>query len=120
MRRSLIVMVIATAGLIGCRPAPGGTAPPPSGEGTSTPTDPAASASESPSGASDPEAPVECAASGVAWNGRHDGCAYEVAGCCYPTPSSACAAAGCSERCQILEVFPAQVQCPAKAAAPAS
>ena len=69
----------------------------------------------------DPETPTPavdaggCKAGGEAWDGKHEGCLYEVAGCCYADAASACAAAGCSgEACQILESAPAQVVCRAE------
>lgn len=53
-----------------------------------------------------------CKAGGTTWNGKHEGCLYEVAGCCYPDAAAACTAAGCeSDGCQILESAPAQVVC---------
>ncbi|MCR9164826.1 MAG: hypothetical protein ACE37F_15105 [Nannocystaceae bacterium] len=56
-----------------------------------------------------------CKAGGTAWDGKHEGCLYEVAGCCYGDAAAACAAAGCDgDGCQILESAPAQVACRAK------
>lgn len=52
-----------------------------------------------------------CKAGGTTWDGTHEGCLYEVAGCCYADASAACAAAGCDAACQILESAPAQVVC---------
>lgn len=53
-----------------------------------------------------------CAEGGRPWDGKLEGCLYEVEGCCYDTPAAACAAASCAEdRCQILESAPAQVAC---------
>ena len=58
--------------------------------------------------------PVDCSAlQGHAWDGKADGCVYEVAGCCYGTPEAACTAAGCpGDACRILESAPAQIACP--------
>lgn len=58
------------------------------------------------------DAPAGCAAQGTPWSGRHEGCLYEVKGCCYPDAEAACAAAACeSGGCQILESAPAQIVC---------
>lgn len=54
----------------------------------------------------------ECGAGGVKWNGKREGCLYEVDGCCYGTPQSACVAASCKgERCQVIETSPGQIAC---------
>jgi len=55
--------------------------------------------------------PEGCRAGGTEWAGKHEGCLYEVEGCCYPSPGAACAAAGCPKGCQILESAPAQIRC---------
>lgn len=76
-----------------------------------------------PSGAKDPGAPAAgaasdndaadgCKAGGTPWGGKHEGCLYEVAGCCYGDAQSACQAAGCEGKgCQVLESAPAQIVC---------
>ena len=64
------------------------------------------------------EAPGGCRASGSPWDGKLQGCLYEVSGCCYPDDASACAAAGCEgDTCQVLESAPAQVRCTVPAVA---
>ncbi|MBL8941942.1 MAG: hypothetical protein JNK45_02290, partial [Myxococcales bacterium] len=49
------------------------------------------------------------------WNGAPEGCAYEVAGCCYVDAETACAAAKCeASACEVLETHPAQIRCRAQ------
>ncbi len=56
--------------------------------------------------------PEGCRSGGEAWDGRHEGCIYEVGACCYPSPKLACEAAQCEAgACQILESSPAQIRC---------
>lgn len=101
---------------IGCRskPAP---VPPPTGplefdDDAEDPAEPPSTPSTGPATAVDP---AGCKAGGTTWDGKHEGCLYEVAGCCYPDAASACAAAGCEgSGCQILESAPAQVVCRAE------
>lgn len=60
----------------------------------------------------EPEPEEVCASGGRKWDGKPEGCPYEVARCCYDSPAQACAAAKCPEsRCQILESYPAQIAC---------
>ncbi|MBN8612756.1 MAG: hypothetical protein J0L92_19330 [Deltaproteobacteria bacterium] len=40
-----------------------------------------------------------------------EGCEIVVGQCCYRVSTDACAAAGCTGRCLILESYPGQVQC---------
>ena len=85
------------------------------GAPTTNPDDPVSSPEPDPDAepaATDPDAPPTCQDGGEVWDGKHEGCLYEVAGCCYDSPEAACAAAGCEEDCQILESAPAQIACP--------
>ena len=53
-----------------------------------------------------------CKAGGAPWDGKQEGCLYEVAGCCYGDAQAACQAAGCEGTgCQVLESAPAQIAC---------
>jgi hypothetical protein len=57
-------------------------------------------------------APPDCGTIGRLWDGKHEGCLYEVGGCCYDTPEAACTAAGCGGTdCRVLESAPAQIFC---------
>lgn len=59
-----------------------------------------------------PAKPGPCAEGGRLWDGKPQDCSYEHGGCCYGSPATACAAAGCSEdQCQVLESYPAQIMC---------
>lgn len=98
----------------GCRskPAP---VPPPTGPLTFDDDPGTASPATEPGGAADDgakPAPAGCKAGGTPWDGKHAGCLYEVAGCCYDTAQAACQAAGCEGKgCQVLESAPAQIVC---------
>ena len=62
--------------------------------------------------ASPEPAPAGCKAGGTPWDGKHAGCLYEVAGCCYGDAQAACQASGCEGTgCQVLESAPAQIVC---------
>lgn len=62
-----------------------------------------------------PAKPGPCAADGRLWDGKPEGCSYEHGGCCYGSPATACAAAGCAEaECEVLESYPAQISCVAR------
>lgn len=102
MRRFALVLVLA---VVGCK----------KGGSTTTPEDPVTSpepTSVEPAQREDPNAPPKCTEKGRVWDGHHEGCLYEVRGCCYDAPQDACEAAGCPEDCQILESAPAQIACP--------
>ncbi len=106
------VLLASTA----CRskPAP---VPPPTGplEFDDDVDGPGAAPSEDPAAQAPAADAGGCKAGGTAWDGKHDGCLYEVAGCCYLDAASACTAAGCeSAACQIIESAPAQVVCRAE------
>jgi hypothetical protein len=102
MRRFAIALVL----LVGCRR--GETSSPANGDGTK----PATTAGGDAPGASGDAPPAERCAGGTEWNGKPEGCAYEVDGCCYADAETACAAAKCAnEACEILETYPAQVRC---------
>lgn len=59
-----------------------------------------------------PPAPGPCAVGGRLWNGKPEDCSYEHGGCCYDSAADACAAAECpTERCNVLESYPAQIAC---------
>ena len=103
MVRRLALGLVVLA-MVGCK-KPGAT---------TNPDDPVASppVEEPEPEPADPNAPPKCTEKGRVWDGHHDGCLYEVAGCCYDTPEDACAAAGCADDCQVLESAPAQIACP--------
>jgi len=99
--RCVLLLVLALA----CRR--GETSPPPDGD-AATPGNTGGGAS---SGAATKSPPERCAG-GAEWNGKPEGCAYEVAGCCYADAETACAAVKCARAaCEILETYPAQVRC---------
>jgi hypothetical protein len=102
-RVALAVLLLAT---VACK----------KGGATTSPDDPVASppAGETPDEPADPNAPPKCTEAGRVWDGHHEGCLYEVGGCCYDGPEDACEAAGCAKDCQILESSPAQIACPKK------
>lgn len=114
VRRLAVAAVVLSMGT-GCRSKP---APSPPATGPLV-FDDDASAPASDSRGEDRPAPAAseveaggCKAGGVAWDGKHDGCLYEVAGCCYGDAQSACQAAGCEGKgCQVLESAPAQIVC---------
>lgn len=59
-----------------------------------------------------PAEPGTCAEGGRLWDGKLGDCSYEHGGCCYDSAASACAAAGCaSDRCNVMESYPAQIAC---------
>lgn len=102
VRRIVLVLVILAA----CRRS---ETSPPAGSDGKTPGTGTPGASSAGGGATEP---VERCAGGVEWNGKPEGCAYEVDGCCYADAEAACAASKCaSEACEILETYPAQVRC---------
>lgn len=111
IRVGVAVGVLLTGG--GCR-SKAAPVPPPSGPLQYDDDDDAQASAGRDAGEPAPEArgPAGCKAGGAPWDGKQEGCVYEVAGCCYPDAKSACAAADCEEAaCQILEFSPAQVTC---------
>jgi len=117
--RRRMACVIALAGWCACR-----TAIPPS-------KDPEPRVETTPSASEDrpepdsaaaplrltPNDPLPCGSDGRLWEGPHEGCFYEHKGCCYPSPETACLAAGCPlVQCQVIEARPAQVVCRSDAA----
>ncbi len=116
VRSDLVSMRVVVAAVAlwmspGCRskPAP---VPPPTGPLTFD-DDPGTA----PPGTGEPGGPSRsttagCKTGGVPWDGKHAGCLYEVAGCCYADAQAACQAAGCNGfECQVLESAPAQIVC---------
>ncbi|MGH1341178.1 MAG: hypothetical protein ACRBN8_06480 [Nannocystales bacterium] len=99
----------------GCRSKPA-SVPPPT-EPPSFDDDPGATPRATPSSGGAPHEspdgePTACKAGGSPWDGKHEGCLYEVAGCCYGDAQAACHAAGCEGTgCQVLESAPAQIVC---------
>ena len=116
---SWIGLGVAVSGLVstGCR-SKADPVPPPTGPLQYDADDEGAAGREpraTTAGARARKGPKDCTARGTPWDGKHEGCLYEVAGCCYPDAASACAAAGCEGAgCQILEFSPAQVTCRAR------
>ncbi|MEM6294081.1 MAG: hypothetical protein AAGA54_22575 [Myxococcota bacterium] len=115
--RRLLMLAAMGATLVGCRaktqPVPPRQGPPAfDDDDAATPEAPATPGEDEEPKPAPAEAPGGCAASGSPWDGKLQGCLYEVSGCCYPDDASACAAAGCdAQTCQILESAPAQVRC---------
>lgn len=118
MRASVCVGVVFGLALAACKstpqPMPPRQGPPAFDEPTQSSDTNFEPASDSPNavgpGAKGPR--EGCAPKGQVWDGKHEGCLYEVAGCCYPDDASACAAAGCeATACHILESAPAQIRC---------
>ena len=113
-----VVMRFVVAAIVlwmspGCRSQPA-SVPPPTGPLTFD-DDPI---EQPPEGEPEPEPaqpkpePAGCKAGGTAWDGKHEGCLYEVTGCCYGDAQAACSAAGCEGTgCQVLESAPAQIVC---------
>lgn len=70
--------------------------------------------SGTPADPADPTPRVTCAAEG--WpqpaDRMEEGCEAVVEGCCYPSDTAACAAAGCEPgACMVMESYPAQIRC---------
>src|SRR5687768_12671478 len=104
--RALLLLALAGLG-VACKPAALAGPKAPDG-GAASGTEPSPSGS-TPAGT---DAPPECASEGSPWDGKAEGCLYEHAGCCYPSPEALCAAAGCAaDACRILESSPAQARC---------
>jgi len=103
-----MALIVALAGACTRQPPPP-SAPP------STPAQSPAPADETlppPQAEPPPPTPGPCAADGRLWDGKPQDCSYEHGGCCYGSPATACAAAGCTEaECQVLESYPAQIVC---------
>jgi hypothetical protein len=103
----MVLLVLAIA--IGCARASSSTPPPPAPAPAPAPTD---DELPSPTTEPPPAKPGPCAEDGRLWDGKPQDCSYEHGGCCYGSPATACAAAGCSEaQCQVLESYPAQIMC---------
>ncbi len=108
--KRLAVAAIALWLGTGCRSKPA-SAPPATGPLTFD-DDSGAAAAGTPEPEDGTPGPAGCKASGTPWDGKQEGCLYEVAGCCYADAQQACQAAGCEgTQCQVLESAPAQIVC---------
>lgn len=114
-RRSLFVPFASATLLLALASGCARKATPPPTPPPSAPTQSPATPDEElppPQSEPPPPKPGPCATGGRLWDGKPEDCSYEHGGCCYASPATACAAAGCTgSECQVLESYPAQIMC---------